>query len=65
LPPGEFTKIYRAVLEANGEVLGAPKSVLAALTARMRKSGDYSTTEPPEESPAGDFSGTLADPSPE
>lgn len=65
LPPGEFAKVYRAVLEANGEVLGAPKSVLAALTARMRKRGDYSTTEPPTESPGDDSSATLADRSPE
>lgn len=65
LPPGEYEKLYRAVLEANGEVLGPPKSVLAVLTDRSRANGDSSTTGLPEESRVADYSGTLADPEPE
>ena len=65
LPPGEFEKLFLAVRQANSEVAGAPKSVLAALTERNRQRSAFSTTGLPEESPADDYSGTLADPSPE
>lgn len=65
LPPGEVQKLYVAVLEANGEVIGAPKSVLAVLTEQFQRSVASSTTGLPEESPDADSSGTLADPSPE
>lgn len=65
LPIGEFTKLFEAAGSANGEVAGAPKSVLAALTERSRRYADSLTTGLPEESPADDSSGTLADPSPE
>lgn len=65
LPPGEVQKLYAAVLAANGEVLGTPKSVLAALTERFQRNGDSSTTGLPAGSPADDYSGTLADPAPE
>lgn len=65
LPPGEFEKLFKACAQANSEVAGSPKSVLAALTDRSRQSGAYSTTEPHEASPVDDYSGTLADPSPE
>lgn len=65
LPPGEFEKLFLAVRQANSEVAGAPKSVLAALTERNRLRGAFSTMGLQEESPAGDYSGTLADPSPE
>lgn len=65
LPPGEYSKLYQAVLEANGEVVGPPKSVLAALTERLRQSGGYLTTGQNGASPEDDYSGTLADPSPE
>jgi hypothetical protein len=65
LPPGEFEKLFAAVGQANGEVAGAPKSVLAVLTERARENGGSPTTGLPEESPSDDSSGTLADPSPE
>lgn len=65
LPPGEVEKLYRAVLEANGEVIGPPKSVLAALTERFQRNAGSSTTGLPEGSPDDDYSGTLADPAPE
>jgi hypothetical protein len=65
LPPGEFEKVFAAVGHANGEVAGAPKSVLAALIDRSRQSGGSSTTALPEGSPADDYSDTLVDPSPE
>jgi len=65
LPPGEFEKVYEAVLQANGEVIGTPKSVLAALTERFQANAASSTTALPEASPADDYSGTLADPAPE
>jgi len=65
LPPGEYEKLYRAVLEANGEVLGAPKSVLAAFTDRSRLNDASSTTGLRLVSPDGNSSGTLADPSPD
>jgi hypothetical protein len=65
LPPGEYGKLYEAVLEANGEVVGPPKSVLAALTERLRQSVAFSTTEPNEASPVDDYSDTLADRLPE
>lgn len=62
LPPGEYEKLFKAVLEANGEVLGAPKSVLAVLTDRSRQNGGSSTTSPPGASHDESDSGTLADP---
>jgi hypothetical protein len=65
LPVGEFEKLFIAVRQANSEVIGAPKSVLAALTDRSRLRDGSSTTGLPAESPDGDSSGTLADPSPE
>jgi hypothetical protein len=65
LPIGEFEKLVFAVRQANSEVAGAPKSVLAALTGRFRQNDGSSTTGLPAESPAVDSSDTLADPAPE
>lgn len=65
LPPGEYEKLFQAVLQANGEVVGAPKSVLALLTDQSRRNGGSSITSPPEASPDGSDSGTLADPVPD
>ncbi len=65
LPPGEVEKVYAAVLQANGEVIGPPKSVLAALTERFQANAASSTTALPEASPDDGSSGTLADPAPE
>lgn len=65
LPAGEFEKLFAAAGSANGEVAGAPKSVLVALTERSRRLAGSLTTGLPEGSPDGDSSGTLADPSPE
>jgi hypothetical protein len=65
LPPGEFDKLLIAVREANQEVVGAPKSVLLAHIDQVRPNGASPTTGQRSGSPAGDYSGTLADPSPE
>jgi hypothetical protein len=65
LPVGEFEKLFEAAGAANGQVAGAPKSVLAVLTERGRRNGASRTTGLPAGSPAVDSSGTLADPSPE
>lgn len=65
LPPGEFEKLFLAVRQANSEVAGPPKSVLAALTERNRLRNAFSTTGLQEGSHVDDYSGTLADPSPE
>lgn len=65
LPPGEFEKLFAAVGAANGEVAGAPKSVLAVLTERSRRNADSRTTGLQEGSLGADSSDTLADPSPE
>lgn len=48
---GEFEKLYRAVLEANAEVQGVPKSVLAAVIGDRPQNGASSTTAAPEGSP--------------
>ena len=47
---GEFEKLYRAVLEANAEVQGVPKSALAAVIGDLRLNGASSTTAAPEAS---------------
>lgn len=47
---GEFEKLYRAVLESNAEVAGAPKSVLASVIGDRPLNGASSTTAPLEES---------------
>lgn len=51
LPEGEYEKLYEAVLQANGQVMGTPKSVLAAFIEQSRQNGGSSTTAAPEESP--------------
>lgn len=51
LPEGEYEKLYEAVLQANGVVVGTPKSVLAAHIALYQGNGDSSTTAAREESP--------------
>lgn len=65
LPPGEFEKLFRACSQANSEVAGAPKSVLAALTDRSRQRDGYSITGLHEASLDDVYSDTLADPLPE
>lgn len=44
LPPGEFQKLWEAALEANGQVIGAPKSVLAAVIEQLPLNGASSIT---------------------
>lgn len=44
LPPGEYEKLFKAALEANGQVVGPPKSVLAAAIDALPQNGEYSTT---------------------
>lgn len=51
LPAGEFDKLFEAALQANGQVVAGPKSVLAALIERSLQNGDSSTTSLPEGSP--------------
>lgn len=50
LPTGEFGKLYEATLQANGQVLGTPKSVLAAFIDQSQQNGGSSTPSLPEES---------------
>jgi hypothetical protein len=59
LPPGEFEKLFQATLEANGQVIGAPKSATAAFIERFRQNGGSSITALPEESPEASSSDVL------
>lgn len=64
LPPGEFDNLFDAALQANGQVIAAPKSDLAALIERSPLNGGSSTTSLPEASPDPSLSDDGADPSP-
>jgi hypothetical protein len=62
-PIGEFEKLFQGALEANGQVAGPPKSVMAALIGASRQNGGYSTTPAPEVSPeasSSDDNGSLS-----
>lgn len=50
LPTEEYEKLFQAALEANGKVVGAPKSDLAARIERSLQNGGSSTTALPDES---------------
>lgn len=64
LPPGEFDKLFDAALSANGQVVAAPKSDLAALIERSPLSVASSTTSLPEASPDPSLSAVDDDLSP-
>lgn len=63
LPLAEAEKLYEAALNANGQVAGPPKSVLAAHIDQVRLNGDSSTTALPEASPAPSSSDDDDEPS--
>jgi hypothetical protein len=65
LPPGEFDKLFDAALQANGQVIAAPKSDLAALIDGSPLNGGSSTTSLPEASPDPSPSADDDAPSPE
>jgi hypothetical protein len=62
-PPGEYQKLFDAAMEANGQVAGPPKSVMAALIDRHRLNGGSSTTAALEDSLAASSSEDDGDPS--
>jgi len=65
LPTGEYEKLFEATLQANGQVVGSPKSVLAAFIEQSQANGDSSTISLPEESPDPSLSDASDDPSPD